>query len=102
MGAFWLCFVGYHFDCSHSHFIPADEQEDDFPGRVGSSLLLSKSVGDLLDCISFVSVILKSVWMNICPGRRGGERGIASLVRGRRQYHRTNPSCHNTELHILV
>lgn len=50
-----------------------------------------------------VSVILNLLCIErVCPGRWGGERGDTSLVRGRRQHHRTNPSHYNTKLHILV
>lgn len=54
MGAFWLCFVCV---CTlftlFSHFISADEQEDDFPGRVGSSLRLSKLEGNVIRLYQF-------------------------------------------------
>lgn len=45
-----------------SRFILADEQEDDFPGRVGSFFfffIIIKTCGWIYKTVSFVSVILK-------------------------------------------
>lgn len=67
---------------SQSPFIPADEQEEDFPGRVRVffSSIVIRTCRRFYKTVSFVSLILKSVCLDVFPRKmRRGEICLACL-----------------------